>query len=448
MMYRERNPEGGTISAEIADAFREIAGEEHVVEDGLVRYRLGPATPRLAVLPADEEEASRILAAAAAERLGIVPWGSGCHQTVGYPPSRYDVALDLGRMNRLLEHEPDDMTATAQAGIRLGDLQRLLGERGQFLPLDPPLAEQASLGGALALGLSGPLRTRYGTARDLVLGARVMLADGTLTRAGAKVVKNATAYDITKLYLGSCGTLGVILEATLRLYPLPAKKREWRFNLPDLTSGQALAIRILGSHLSPSRVELLEAGAWRACGGSGEGATLLVSCAGIAEALEQQEAVLTEFAQQTGVGMTVLENRDSTWQGVRDLFWAGRGGTDQRAVWRAGVLPSECAKAMQAIQEACRGKGEVAIAATVAAGGLRGEVRARTADELAEAVRAARDAVEGLGGFLVVQAASPEALEGFDVWGGTPEWLGVMRRMKAAFDPNGILNPGRYVGRI
>jgi glycolate oxidase FAD binding subunit len=141
------------------------------------RYRLGDREPSVAVLPDDEAEVSGVLALA----------------SLGNFPSRYDVALDLRRLDRVLAYEPGDLTATVQAGIRMDGLHHLVGDQGQIFPLDPPMAGQATLGGVLAANLSGPLRCRYGTARDLILGVRVAHADGTITKGGSRVVKNATA---------------------------------------------------------------------------------------------------------------------------------------------------------------------------------------------------------------------------------------------------------------
>jgi glycolate oxidase FAD binding subunit len=428
---------------------RAIVGAGFFLEgDDLEAYRLGGKGPQAVLLPADEEELSKILALAWEEDLGVVPWGGGCHQTIGYLPNRYDLALDLGRLNRVLAHEPADMTATAQAGIRMGDLQRQLGEHGQFLPLDVSMPERATLGGTLATRLTGPLRCRYGTARDLILGVRVAHADGTITKGGAKVVKNATAYDVTKLYLGSHGTLGIILEATFRLYPRPEVERGWWLAAPDLATAQALANRILGSHLVPNRVELAEEVAGRACGVSGPG--LVVSISGLPETVEGQLVDLRGMAGEFGVAPTELGDTATTGKALGDFPWsnAGSGGQGLQALWRAGVPPADCAKASQAIREATPRGVVTAMAATVANGALRGVFRAEMLGALVQSLAAAREALVSLGGYLVVMALPEAARDGIDVWGTPPDGLGVMQRLKAAFDPKGILNPGRFVGGI
>jgi glycolate oxidase FAD binding subunit len=439
------------VVTSLADALQAIVGPGRLLSGaGLADYCLGGTTPRAVVFPEDASEVSRVLRLAWEESLGVVPWGGGSHQSVGYRPSRYDLALDLRRLNQVLEYEPADMTATAQAGIRLVDLQRRLEAGRQFLPLDPPLADQASLGGVLAANLSGPLRCRYGTARDLTLGIRVAHADGTITKGGAKVVKNVTGYDITKLYLGSHGTLGVILEATFRVYPRPLLEQGWWLSTPKLEAAQALAIRILGSHLAPNRVELLDGPAGQACGSPVRSPALHVSIAGVPEAIRAQAVDLARIAGEFGTAPTEDAAAPRTWAGLSDFPWLNveRNGKGHGAIWRGGVLPSDCARGMRAIHEASSEWADTAMAASVAHGIVRGTFRAETPEALARSLAASREALAALGGFLVVLDAPAPVRAQVDVWGPPPEALRVMQRLKAAFDAKGILNPGRFVAGI
>jgi glycolate oxidase FAD binding subunit len=440
-----------TVATSITAGLRAIVGADHVrTGECLARYRLGTTIPEAAVVPGDESEVSRVLGLAWEEGLAVVPWGEGAHQSIGDRPVRYDLALELRRLNRLVEYEPADMTATAQAGIRMTDLQAQLGGGGQFLPLDAALAGRASLGGILATKLTGTLRCRYGTARDLVLGLRVAHADGTITRAGAKVVKNATGYDVTKLYLGSHGTLGIILEATFRVYPQPAAEQTWWLPFPDLTAAQRLANRILGSSLVPSRVELLDGGTSWAWGGSDRGAGLLVSISGIPEAIRAQTGDLARLAGEFDASPCEIHEPGYLWAALNDFPWVTE--DPERAglwtIWRGGVLPADCARAVDAIQTAIAQGTATRIASSVAQGALRGEVRAPSVEVLAKSLTAARDALAALGGYLVVLDA-PEAVRPYvDVWGPPPDGFSAMKRLKAEFDPKGILNPGRFVGGI
>jgi glycolate oxidase FAD binding subunit len=438
-----------TVATSPVEDLRAIVGAESLItEEAVEAYRLGRKTPRAVIMPGNEESVSRILAFAWEGNLGVVPWGGGCFQSIGNPPCRYDLALDLTRLNRLIAHEPADMTATAQAGVRMADVQRRLAEHGQFLPLDAPMPERATLGGVLATRLGGPLRCRYGTVRDLILGVRVAHADGTITQAGAKVVKNATGYDVTKLYLGSHGTLGIILEATCRLYPRPEVEQGWWLAASDLDAAQALANRILNSHLVPNRVELMEEGASRACGFSGAG--LVVSISGLPDTVEGQRVDLERIVGECGIRVAEICDAAGTWNALNEFPWRNPGWNGQglEAVWRGGVPPADCTRAIRIIRKTIRQPAAVGIAATVSHGALRGCLHGETPEAIVEDLMAAREVLVGLGGYLVVMKLPEAARDRIDTWGTAPDGLGVMKRLKAAFDGKGILNPERFVGGI
>jgi glycolate oxidase FAD binding subunit len=411
---------------------------------------VGDAAPLAAVLPRDETDVARLLALAWEAGLGVVPWGGGAHQCVGHRPTRYDLALDLRRLDRVVAYEPADMTATVQAGVNLAALQRRLGEGGQFWPLDPPLADRATVGGIVAANLSGPLRCRYGTVRDLVLGVRVAHADGTITKAGSRVVKNATAYDLTKLYAGSFGTLGVLVEATLRLQPRSAVERTWCVTGSALAACHDVGMRVLGSHLMPSRLELLDAGGATACGVIPSGPSLVVSFAGVGDAVRDQGATLEAWAGDCGLLAREMTQPGQWWGTMRDFPWrtGAPGEAGCRALWRGSVLPSECAKAMEAVRDALAGCEEVAVAATVSHGVLRGEMRAQDPATTARGLSSAREALGALEGFLVVLDAPEPVRAVVDEWGPTPAEAALMRQIRLAFDAKGVVNSGRLACEI
>jgi len=176
---------------DLAEMLAAIVGREHVAGAGAERSAaaVDGILPRWRVRPGAVDEVSRILALASSEGLAVAPRGSGSALDLGMPPARVDVALDLSRLAGIMEYVPADMVATVQAGVRLDVLARELGKHGQMLPLDPYGGASRTVGGVLAAGASGPRRFRYGTGRDLLLGARFVQVDGTVTWAGAKVVK-------------------------------------------------------------------------------------------------------------------------------------------------------------------------------------------------------------------------------------------------------------------
>jgi glycolate oxidase FAD binding subunit len=275
-------------------------------------------------------------------------------------------------------------------------------------------------------------------------------ADGTITKAGARVVKNATAYDLTKLYAGSHGTLGVLLEATLRLQPRPAVERGWLLTGAPLERCHEVAIRILGSHLAPNRLELVDRTGAVGWGSPESDPALVVSFAGVREAVQDQGSSVTTLARESGVEAAEIQNAGTVCQALQDFPWRapGLGASGVRALWRGSVLSSDCAKAMHAVRDATSRFGEGAIAATVSHGALRGVLGASSIDDVRSGLAVAREALGALGGFLVVMDA-PGPLRGtLNVWGPMPAEVALMRQIKMAFDPKGILNPGRFVDGI
>jgi len=202
-------------------------------------YRLGHLEPRLALKPASAEEAAEALRAAAQDQLAVVLWGGGTRLERTLPARGYDVAMDLSGLDRILEYEPEDLTITAQCGATLSTLATTLRARGQELPLESPHADRATLGGTLAWNGSGPRRRRFGAPVDRLLGARFALSDGTLARAGGKVVKNVAGHPVHRLLCGSRGGLAAILEASLKLLPSPETRVALVYGMKDWEIGEA-----------------------------------------------------------------------------------------------------------------------------------------------------------------------------------------------------------------
>ena len=173
------------------------------------------------VFPKGIRELSDALTATWEDSLAVAPWGGGTRTELGNPLRRLDVVVDMSHLNGVVEHNPSDLTLTVEAGITLGALQRILVEHGQFLALDPPLPDRATIGGTLATGVSGPTKWQYGNPRDLVIGMKVVQADGQVVKSGGRVVKNVSGYDMARLHIGGLGSLGIIAEASFKLTPLP-----------------------------------------------------------------------------------------------------------------------------------------------------------------------------------------------------------------------------------
>jgi len=212
------------------ESFAQLVECTAVVRNAGGAFAVDEHTPPYVALPTTIDELARCVAAAHAADLAVIPAGNGSQLHVGRAPTRYDLALSTQKLTRVLAHEAADMTVTVEAGITLAQLNALLASAGQRLPLDPPHPELTTIGGLIATDACGPLRLAHGKVRDLLIGVTVVLADGTPTHGGGRVVKNVAGYDLMKLFTGSFGTLGIVVEATFKLRPLP--EHEAVFVLP------------------------------------------------------------------------------------------------------------------------------------------------------------------------------------------------------------------------
>ena len=207
------------------DELQRIVGESGILsEEQVVAYTFDGYVPKAVVLPTSIQEMQEVLQFAVTQGLSVMPAGAGTKLGIGNLPEKVDVVLATTRLNSVVEYEPADLTVTVEAGIRLRDLQTELAKHRQYLVLNPPYADRCTIGGIVATNASGSFRLRHGTARNQVLGLRVVRADGTVVKSGGKVVKNVAGYDLNKLYIGAFGTLGIITEVTLKLSPIPVRQ--------------------------------------------------------------------------------------------------------------------------------------------------------------------------------------------------------------------------------
>jgi glycolate oxidase FAD binding subunit len=435
----------------LPDKLRSIVGAAHVLTGvDCSPYAVEGRAPEAVVFPATKEEVAAALVAAGEAGLPVTPWGGGTKMGIGSPPNRIGLVLGLKRLDRILEHEPGDLTVTVEAGLPFGMLQAELGKRGQWLSLDGGPTERATVGGVLASAAAGPRRHLYGTARDLVIGLTVVMADGSVVRGGGKVVKNVAGYDLPKLYVGSFGTLGVLVEATLKLRPRPDVDRIVIARFARLKDAGAATRAVLGSDLIPSALELADGEALRRLG-LGGGAGLLVGLDGIADQVDWEVSELSRLLGPLGLGeTTVLEGtpRDEVWRGLMGL---GRPGQDRvAAVMKWAVLPTQIADLMEAGAAAAQRNGlvgtltahaGVGIVTAVVAGGTNTNAVVSTLTEW-------RALANGVGGHAMVEWAPLAVKERVTVWDAAGPTLRLMKGIKERLDPKGILNPGRFVGDI
>ena len=406
------------------------AEREALAVDGLL--------PRHVAAPGAADEAARILAWANESRLAVVPRGGGTRMSLGNVPRAYDLALSTQRLNRLLEHEPADLTVTVEAGLPLAALQSRLRQKGQFLPLDPPAAAESTIGGVVAANASGPFRLRYGSARDLVIGTQVATTAGTLARSGGKVVKNVTGYDLNKLYVGSLGTLGLITELTFKVQPLPESEVTLRARFPDYGSACRCVGRVLRSPLTPSALELSR----QAVAGQVE---LHAQMAGFRKPVDRMVGDLAALARDEGASAAEPLDDDgaaAAWRMLRD-------GPSPRdgAVLKIALPISQVAWAAESAEQVA---GQHGLAGRVFASAGVGVLRVGLEGEgdYAAAIRRLRaDATERYGWVQVERC--PLALKSeLDMLGEPGDSHAIMRRLKEQLDPGAIMSPGRFLGRL
>ncbi len=446
MERTERSGPAGADVGALEEALAKLAPHARAATEADAVMGVQPSS---VVEPETEEEVAAVLRYASTEGLAVIPRGGGTQLDYGAPPRRADIILSMARISGVIEHAPHDLTLTVRAGTPLADLQRVLGEARQWLALDPPLAPGATIGGIIATNATGPRRQRYGGVRDQIIGVRVALTDGTIARGGGKVVKNVAGYDLPKLYTGALGTLGVVLSASFRLYPIPPFTGSALVEAPALEPLCALALSALAKPITPTILDLFPATE------TGPAMLAVRFESAVEEAIADQLATVQRLAGAAGLSASATHGEDDVvWWRARDAWMAeppAKDGADVVAL-KASLLPSD-AGAWLATLEAARA--ELAGLADLrwrSHAGL-GLITARLAGP-ADAVagwgaaigRRRAAAVERRGSLVLTQ--TPPALRGrLDPWG-PANGLAIMRGLKARFDPTDTLNPGRFVGAL
>ena len=409
-------------------------------------YSIDGGVPETVLQPASPIELERSLGVASAENLAVIPIGGRTMLDLGMPPRRYDVALDLSGLNRVVDYEPNDFTITVEAGMTLADLQRHLAVNGQFLPLDHPRFERATLGGLCAVGRGGLRRNSFGGPRDWLIGMRMVKADGTAIKGGGKVVKNVSGYDLPKLFAGSLGTLGVIVELTFKLRPQPASDQIVALNAPSFES--ALAAGWAAAQAAPFLNGCVALSAEAADMARGLGAkllhdqpALLLRANGLESAASEVLAQALNAAREAGLDgpeqttSAIVE----TWQAVVDLETQT---ASDHVRLRLGLPPANLGQARQMLSRAL----PEATSWVVAADSGLLFVEAPSVD--ADTIKALRNELGPLQGRLTVESAPTELKRACNIWGPAGPGARLMHNIKREFDPQGVLNPGRYVDGI
>ncbi len=419
--------------------------------DTLQNYTVDGVSPRAVVTPTTVEEAALAVALADKHHLALFPHTSNVF-ALGGIPEPFDILLLTNKLDRLLEHEAPDLTCHVEAGMTLAALQTQLATKGQRLALDSPAAEQVTIGGLLATNASGPKRLRYGTARDLVIGLSVIQANGEIAHSGGRVVKNVAGYDLNKLYIGSLGTLGVIVEANFKLHPLPSSERTLLLTFVTLQDTMQAVMAITGSLLQPTALELIDAQAARTMANMfglnlpTNGYTLAVNFEGSPRSIERQIDETRLLARRNNALM------GDDLEGDEQLrFWnIVRAHTQGTLTCKVSLKVSLVASYLNHVTQIChRHDLEAAVVGHIGNGILYIELSpGDPVQELVTAIEELRAHAQAARGHLVVERCPVDLKRRVSVWGEPGKNFYMMQRLKQQFDPGNTFVRGRFLGGL
>jgi glycolate oxidase FAD binding subunit len=387
--------------------------------------------PICVVYPHSQAELAAVITTANSHQWRVLACGSGSKINWGGLAKNIDIVVSTERINQLIEHAVGDLTVTVEAGMKFAQIQEILAKSGQTLALDPAFPESATIGGIVATADTGSLRQRYGGVRDQILGITFIRADGEIAKAGGRVVKNVAGYDLMKLFTGAYGTLGIISQVTLRVYPIP--ETSGTVLLTGKPEAISSAVRILqSSELTPTQVDLLSSKLVTSLA-LGTGIGLITRFQSIHESVEEQSKRLLAIGEKLGLQGVIYQKVEecNLWQQLANKIYDHF--TESTITCKIGVLPTAAVEIINQIN----------IGLIHVSSGL-GLVRLEKEDQILPV----RNLCQANSGFLTILSAPVELKERFDIWGYNGNGLEVMRGIKQQFDANLILSPGRFVGGI
>jgi glycolate oxidase FAD binding subunit len=423
------------ISSALAKSLEAIIGRDNVtVEPSLIVDGLKPS---LLIKPGSTEEVLACLRACFEVGAAVVPAGLMKWLESGNPLKRADVVLSLERMARIIEYSPPDLTAVVEAGLTIGEFNQATRLENQWLPLDPPGSPDGSLGAIAACASSGPLRFGFGTPRDYVIGLRLAHVNGMESKSGGRVVKNVAGYDMNKLYVGSYGTLAVITELTVKLRPVPDGDQTILVTSANEESLREIGSNLLISELQPASIFFTRGISHDVAETHGR-SRLIVRFLDNEQAVKHQANLLTQILQGQADAITLNDGEASrVWRSIADCDRLST------SCLRLSVPLSATAKFLdKLLSEAGR-----VVAADLGTGIIKVGFDADD-KKVIEIVRRLRAEAVAAGGSLFVERAATAVRREADAWGEVGPTGAIMRAIKERFDPESLLNPGRFVSGI
>jgi glycolate oxidase FAD binding subunit len=462
-----------SASATSHSRLADLVGSSRVATEPaqLAPYEVDGMIPSAAIRPESRAQIAEIVKFAASEKLAVIAAGGRTKLNIGLPPARYDLALDMSALNKIIAYDPGDLTLSVEAGVPLVNVGNLLAEHRQFLPLAVPFLKQTTIGGIIASGVDGPLRQFYGTARDFLLGMEFVTGEGVATKSGGRVVKNVTGYDIHKLMIGALGTLGVITSLNFKTFPLPASTRGFIARFPSAAQACDMRNRIAKSQLTPITLDILSPHVAELF--QNEAARRVSSAPMPREVLSRAEWALTtgytgnekvlaryaadlqRIAKEAGAVETSIlaESLNAAWARKREFIPIALASSAAATIVKISVLPARMNDALIAAQKAAetnsvpwaalaRGVGIIYFAL------LPNARNEESKKHIENATNAIHDACAKLGGQSTIPWCPTEWKANLIIWGLENPALRQMQKIKTVFDPQGVLGPGRFVGGL
>ena len=409
-----------------------LVGEKYVVEGPakLSEFSIDGVTPATAVTPGSVEEVAAVLRYAHERELVVVPAGGFVHQETGRVPQQVDILLRAERLNSIQHYDPGDLTIGIGAGATIAEVEALLRDQEQMLPIDVAHSDRATVGGAMAVAAHGPAKHMYGGIREFCLGVRYVTADGKIAKAGAQVVKNVAGFDLMKLLIRSYGTLAVITSASFKLFPMPAGTRTFVCEFASVKEAIKFRDDLVDSPLSPMCVEVLSPR-----GSTKNRWTVSVRAGGT-------DRVLARYTSHLGSQATdVIDGFEE------QKFWADVQGLGQDAplVLSVSIPPSIAGQVLSEVERISEDN-QLGFTAwgCVAIGSLLFAFDGGMAESYVTAVDSLRRTLPRDASAVVTRC--PSALKStINLWGTSPTDLNAMAAIKRALDPKDILNRGRFL---
>jgi glycolate oxidase FAD binding subunit len=477
--------------ADDSNKFKRLAetlGEENVKTEPKItaQYAVDNVTPNVVVFPKNTDQVAAVVKFANQTRLAIVARGSGTKMAMGNPPQKLDMVVCTSRMNHMLDVDTSNLTMTVEAGVKFRDIQARLATQedrcylpledleaegdeiicsdrshsGCFIPIDPPYADKATIGGIIATNSTGPRRLLYNLPRDCIIGIRIVAPNGDILGSGGKTVKNVSGYDVSKLMVGSMGTLGILCEMTIRMLPLPEKMETLLVSFADFSDACAFAEGIFETGLLPAAVEIMNAGAYghlaldnRPDFGS-EGYVAAVALEAFGAAVSRMRSEILGMAKEGRAGAdAVLEEQDhrSFWLAVSNI--AATLDKKFSGLIKAKLnYPLSLGRNIIETGESIFSRANLNYTLQTHAGngicftGLLIDHKDTAAtDKAVEAMGQLLGHCRKMDGNLVIQSAPTQVKGKLKMWGEIGSDFVVMKRLKDRIDPSGIMSPGRFV---